>query len=101
MRRSFWGWGKISHHPNLYSFALTGVIEFMLLGQRLPLPHGQLGAIVGEQQTATGDAHRGVHGRFGVGRAPPGRHAVKTLVELSDAGRAGRGKGACGHSRGR
>lgn len=73
----------------------------MLLGQRLPLPHGQFGTIVWEQQTPAGNACRWVHGRFNVGRAPPRRHSIEALAELSDAGRAGRGKGVYRHSRGR
>lgn len=73
----------------------------MLLGQRLPLPHGQLGTIVWEQQTAAVNACWWVHSRFSMGSAPPRRHAIEGLAELSDAGRAGRGKGAYRHSRGR
>lgn len=75
----------------------------MLLGHRLPLPHGQLGAIVWEQQTAAGNACRWVHGRFSMSRASPGRHTVEArrFPELSYIGRARRGKGAYRHWRGR
>lgn len=79
---------------------LTGVVEFVLLGQGLPLPHDKLCAVVREQQTPAVDASRRVHGGFSTGRARPRRHAVEALAELSDAGTAGRGKRAFGHSGG-